>query len=132
MIPHKTTQKALFKLFGTKFLQSVSTCNTTVFSPPQQKKSKTCMSTILNRGCDGPDTETQNRSVNIPCNGEAFKLVKHLVTITNAFIPNALFFYLLKTYDVFRGQGKGALRTNGLMPKESCDFIPPALHIHTC
>ena len=61
------------------------------------------MSTILNRDCDGPDTETQNCSVNIPCNSEAFKLVKHLVTITNAFIPNALFLYLLKTYDVFRG-----------------------------
>ena len=42
------------------------------------------MGATLNGGCDGPDTETRNCSVNIPCNGEVFKLLKHLTNFINA------------------------------------------------
>ena len=49
------------------------------------------MGATLNGVCDGPDTETRNCSVNIPCNGEALKQVKHLVTLLTHLFPMRFF-----------------------------------------
>ena len=88
-------------------------CYTNPSFPTQQTRTRACMGATLNGVCDGPDKETRICSVNILCNGKAFRQVNHLVTLLTYLFPMHIFSITLKTSEnrrvfwCFQGVEKG-------------------------